>query len=376
MKKLSLLLLSAISAVSANAEVWKMTSADPIDQGEFIIDNDLVHVEFANNDANPTLIVAGEDKHADPVTYADNTFDYYVGVRVTDAPSAANPTGTEYANCVALVIDAVEKVDVTLYYKIGATKSIDCYDQSTGESVSITQIATNPGEDNLYCTGLYKFQEGHTYTVYAKGGTVQLHGISTAEGTYTPPTSFLYANASASAVDGYSTITYADGAQLVLLNSAKSWSGGSSITIDGKKYTSIKVSNGAQNKFVAPAGKQVYKAIFYSYVNKDAATDRAPYWKEVNGVEYTAETATIMQSYKNGANPDVNTYDMDGVTEFTFTNTGEQVCFVLEVSYTPSSAGLENIAVDNVTVKKVIKNGALVIETANGKFNAAGLFVK
>ena len=129
------------------------------------------------------------------------------------------------------------------------------------------------------------------------------------------------------------SITLAEGVTVAITgNTSKSIQSASKITVNGTEYTSMKVSNGAQNTLTLP--KEAIGITFYSYVNKDAATDRAPYWKEVAGVEYTEETSGgTMTSYKDGANPDIRSFSFDATKELTFTNTGEQLCYVMEVEY-------------------------------------------
>ena len=378
MKKIFTLIAAVAVALSANALDFKVTAAD-IAEGATLVDNEYVTVTTANNTVTPTVI-ANEDGTPTPATYAGETFPCYVGVRVTDAPSAANPTGTVHDVNVALVFVAKQNTDVTLYYRIGATKSIDCYDQTTGAAESIVQTATNPGEEYLFCTGVYKFQAGHTYTVYAKGGTVQFHGLTAAVGTYVEPSAHFYANAAAAVVDGFSTMTYGDGAKVALTgNATKSYGGASGITIDGKKYTTTKVSNGAQNTFYAPEGKKVYVFTLYSYVNKDAVA-RTPYWKEVGGVAYDETSAKIMQSYKADlANPDVNTYVFpEGLSEVTFTNTGEQVCFVIEANYDATAVAGVEASVEAAPAKavKAVKGGRIVIIRADAEYSVSGAQLK
>lgn len=378
MKKIFTLIAAVAVALSASALDFKVTAA-AIEEGATLVDNAFVTVTTANNAAEPTRIT-DENGTSTPVTYAGETFPCYLGVRVTDAPTAVNPTGTAHESNVALVFVAKQNTDVTLYYKVGATKSIDCFDQTTGSSESIIQTATNPGEDYLFCTGVYKFQAGHTYTVYAKGGTVQFHGLTAAEGTYVAPTNHFYANASAAVVEGFSTMTYGDGAKIALTgNASKSYGGASGITINGKKYTTTKVSNGAQNTFYAPAGKKVYVFTLYSYVNKDAVA-RTPYWKEVGGVAYDETSAKIMQSYKADlANPDVNTYVFpEGLSEVTFTNTGEQVCFVIEANYDATAVAGVEASVEAAPAKavKAVKSGRIVIIRAGAEYSVSGAQLK
>jgi len=133
--------------------------------------------------------------------------------------------------------------------------------------------------------------------------------------------------------DQANSITLAEGVTVQITgNTSKNIQSANKITVNGTEYTSMKVSNGAQNTLTLP--KEAIGITFYSYVNKDAATDRAPYWKEVAGVEYTEETSGgTMTSYKDGANPDIRSFSFDATKELTFTNTGEQLCYVMEVEY-------------------------------------------
>ncbi len=142
-------------------------------------------------------------------------------------------------------------------------------------------------------------------------------------------------------------ITFADGATIQITgNTDKTISKANKITVDGEEYVSMKVSNGAQNTYVAPEGKTVSKMTFYSYVNKDEQTTRPAYWREVAGVEYTVEECGELMCFKDGANPDVRSYTLETpASVVTFTNSGEQLCYVLVVEFgggdTPSDTKVE-----------------------------------
>lgn len=120
-------------------------------------------------------------------------------------------------------------------------------------------------------------------------------------------------------------------------NTAKAWSAGESITINGKEYKTLKVSNGAQNTLTLPDGVKATRLTLYSYVNfASTSAARTPLgWKEVNGTEYSqAATNAPMGAFSDlsdiSANPDVRIFPLDDVTgSITFTNSGEQLCFVL-----------------------------------------------
>lgn len=140
--------------------------------------------------------------------------------------------------------------------------------------------------------------------------------------------------------------TFADNATIQITgNLSKKIESGSSITIGNKSYASMKLSNGAQNTYVAPDGYAATKVVFFSYVNKDEQTDRPAHWKEVGGVNYDVESSGgEMMSFKNGAKPDIRTYEFSSpVRAFTFTNGGEQLCYVMAVELEESAAELVKI---------------------------------
>lgn len=139
-------------------------------------------------------------------------------------------------------------------------------------------------------------------------------------------------------------------------NTEKSISSASNIVINGEKYKSIKLSNGAQNTLTLPAGKVATKITFYSYVNKDAQTDRPAFWKEVGGVSYDKETSGgELMCFRDAENPDVRSYTFDTpLNAITFTNTGEQLCFVMELEVG------ESTGIEDVTTKPVVNVNAPV----------------
>ena len=125
-----------------------------------------------------------------------------------------------------------------------------------------------------------------------------------------------------------------NGFSLQCMNEAKTLDQASSLTVNGEKYSSIKLSNGAQNTLTLPEGCKATKLTFYTTINKDAATEKVCYWSEVAGVTYTAEENNgIIESFKDYANPNVQSFDIPGLNVITFKNSGEQPLVVLEVTY-------------------------------------------
>lgn len=385
MKKIFTLIAMAAMTLAASAQTlnWQVTSSTSLAAGDKLVDNGYATATAALNSSEVAATqFADEDGNPTPKTINSVTFKYYVPTRVTDLPAAANNyQGTEAEGSIAVNIVAKQNTDVQIYARIGSTKTITLYDATEKANVATKNSFEVTDYDNVLVVAVGQLQKDHNYVLCMRGGTMGLCALNFVEGTYVAPSSTIYQNATAATVEGFSTITYGDGAKLVLNNSAKAWSSGSSITIDGSKYTSIKVSNGAQNTFVAPEGKYVTSVKIWSYVNKDAATERPCFWKEVNGVQYSLDGAegtvqtTVMECYK-GTNFDSYTYDLGGVSSFTFTNTGEQACFVLDVTYGEAS-GINNVtSAAAAKVVKTIENGQLVIKNAKGTFNVAGAQVK
>lgn len=356
MKKFFTLLAVASAAIAANAQTWSVTGKhEQVVDGIIPADTKLINSKMAGVvtvfDANAPQILNEEGAQM-TVTIDGFQFKDYVQMRVDAAPTADVPTGTDKGGSTPFIVTPKQNIDITFYYRRQANsgsfeggdgKDMQCVKQSNISKVKGDfTLAEDLGTGYGYAKMTYHLETGDTYTVYGRGTTINLYGFNLSE--YTSPVvdepqdpsqevNAIYAYDDPAVINEFSTISYADGAALILSgNSAKAWSKGSNITVEGAQQPSIKVSNGAQNTFVAPAGKFVTKATFYSYVNKDEEA-RTPFWAEVNGTTYTADDAVIMHSYKDGANPDVISFDLGGVSEFTFTNTGEQVCFVLYVEY-------------------------------------------
>ena len=143
------------------------------------------------------------------------------------------------------------------------------------------------------------------------------------------------------------SVTFEDGATLTITgNAAKEITNGAKIAVNGEELTSLKLSNGAQNTFVAPKGKYVSRVTFYSYINKEATeTERISFWSEIDGTTYTADDAKILKSYKDGQNPDIVSFTIGGKSLFTFNNSGDQLCYVMNIAYT-TTAGIEDVIAD------------------------------
>ena len=389
MKKIFTLITAAFAALSVNAQDWNATNTGSLNKGTAILDNEYVTIVTGVQDSETALIKDEQDNN-DPKTYAGFTFTRYANIRVTDAPAEANNwEGSAYSEAtplgISLIVTAKQNTDVTLYYKHGDNKAVSCYDQTAKKNVS---IAETPVEGLAqYYTGTYQFIGGHKYTIYAKGGTTGLNGISTAAGTYEesgsgsasgtvviswndePSLSSVTTEEMTNTGTKNNVATWDNGISIMIMRSDKAQSNGSNITVDGTSYKTIKVSNGAQNKIILPEGKVTKKVTFYSYVNKDAATERASYWKEVNGTQYTEET--IFASYQDMTNPDKREYTFDATNTVTFTNTGEQCCYIVFIDVEDGTTGI-------IAAKAEIENAGAMFNLAGQKVSDSfkGIVIK
>ena len=121
-------------------------------------------------------------------------------------------------------------------------------------------------------------------------------------------------------------------------NTEKNWSGSDKITIGDIERTSIKLSNGAQNTMTLPEGMEATRITFYSYIN--SAEARTSYWKEFNGQEISADVPMGAWNTVEDrlTNPDVRVFPLSGESSFTFTNAGEQLCFIIALDVVDATA--------------------------------------
>lgn len=156
-----------------------------------------------------------------------------------------------------------------------------------------------------------------------------------------------------------SVLEFADGVKFTLNKAGKTYDTGKTITVDGTEYTSLKLSNGAENIVELP--KAAAKVTFYSYVNKSTAdaSDRSNFWSQVGDNIYTAETSTLMKDFTDvddyQANPDVAAFDLNGATKFSFKNSGYQPCVVIKITYGAGS-GITNAETKKIDLDAPVYN--------------------
>ena len=254
------------------------------------------------------------------------------------------------------------------YVVDGEGVALSDFDLKNEEGKVVALSADCKTDEKFYGILTFNVEAGKSYYVFCNGSKLGFAGFkfnttaATIDAATTAACKEKIDAANPNAQGGGGTSTVADGTYFISFdglsagnkvttdngftlqitgNEAKEYSAASKITIDGTEYTTIKLSNGAQNTLTLPAGKIATGITFYSYVNKDAATERASYWKEVGGTEYTeTPNGGNFKSYKDTENPDVCTYSFgeNKLNVITFTNTGEQCCFVIKIAIAAGTA--------------------------------------
>ena len=186
-------------------------------------------------------------------------------------------------------------------------------------NVTTDEIKVPAGDVTI--TGTYAIQVSKivfTPSVDAEGGEKVIYGYP-------------------SGAEPANSIELGDGVTVAITgNTSKNISSSYNITINGTSYTTLKLSNGAQNTLTLP--KKAVAVTFYSFVNKDSKDNGTTenYWKEVGGTSYTAETSGgAMACFRDDlTQPDARRFEFSTPTDkITFNNAGNQLCYVVEVEY-------------------------------------------
>lgn len=171
--------------------IWKVTEETSVDAEAVYVDNDLLKLNsvFAGTLKPNTRTIAGEE------------FTHAIQVRVDAWPTEDVKTGTAKEGSTSLILVAKEDIDITLYYnrqttssETGAAEENDSKDVWVFDHENISTAITGEfkvdwmQEDKKYVNATKKLAlvKGHTYTIAAKGTTLQLHGIKFEAGAPTP----------------------------------------------------------------------------------------------------------------------------------------------------------------------------------------------
>ena len=405
MKKIFTLIATAMVALGMNAQSeWRPTEEAPA-SGTTVLDDDLLKVETVFETTNNKAEV-GEEGAKEPVSFTIDgksySFNYFTQVRVDEAPKAGAETGTDKGGSSPLVITAKKDVDITMFYRRQQVSS-NCGDND-GKDLKLVDwdkpaaaIAASTfgwvaiAEGNIeyaYAMKLYKMEAGKKYVLWARGTTIQFYGFNYQSGSgaeVVPPAADGEHIISFDGMSAANVLEYGgtlNGFKLQITgNESKTISGAKSISIDGKSYTSMKVSNGAENTIFLPEGKVASSITFYSYVNFDDAENARPsYWKDVAGTAFDPEVSGVkFEAFQTPETPDVRTFNFKGgkLNKITFTNTGEQCCYVIKVTIesgdevAPETVELEGAgSTDGIATLKVQSQNSATFNLAGQQVNA------
>lgn len=177
MKKIFTLIAMAAMAMGANAQVWKVNADTPTAENSTWLDDDFVTITttFAGTIKEAAATIAGED------------FTHYAQVRVDKAPSADALYGTDKGGSTALIITPKQDVTYTIYYRRQAgdwtsndgkdVKVIDQADPATVLEGEMTIDSKTEDGDYGFATKKISLQAGKTYTVWARGTTLNYYGM-------------------------------------------------------------------------------------------------------------------------------------------------------------------------------------------------------
>ena len=162
-------------------DVWKVDSATVVAGGTKYIDNEYVTIA--------SVYETTVQKQAQTIT--DNAFTHSIKVRVDTLPTATNLVGAKNAGSTPLVFTAKQKTSVAVFYirqvqsktlVENDSKDVLLFDQAaiTTKVVADTLVVDHYNADTTYAYLVkeYILAEGHTYTLAAKGTTIQVLGLA------------------------------------------------------------------------------------------------------------------------------------------------------------------------------------------------------
>ncbi len=291
-------------------------------------------------DANATSIVYttdGTDPSATNGEVYEGTFTVEDGTTVKAIALGDNETYTNSEIATVKVSLDITSVAAPTFNVAFGTVAIAC------ETADVTIEYSTDGQNfSEYTKPITLFENGTVYARATRDGLVSeesnIEVEAVSKGDATNSIVMHFGAFDVQTVNGLSTLVgkeETEGYSISLNNSAKSWSSANSIN----GYTSIKVSNGAQNTLYLPEGVSATRITLYSYINSAPGRDTG--WREVSDLD-TQYKNVLMGAWQDAANPDVRTYPLTGEeTEINFTNTGEQVCFYIVLDVVENKAGLK-----------------------------------
>lgn len=404
MKKIFTLIAAVFAAVAVNAADWTPKGSTP-GANEVLVDDDLVTFSTVFAGTNGTIM--DETDNPTTITYGGKTFKTYMQIRVNAAPSASDPTGTEQSGSTPLVIVAKKDIKLTYYYRRQAVTDAG-YTDNDGKDMKIVDQAApataiagsefyvdNPEDAYGQTYKTVYLSAGKTYTLWARGTTGRLYGISYEEGTagggeVDPGTAG--GDIPAGWGDVYTWEGGADGA--VEVGGTAVASDGESVNYANADYYTMRINKkkadiDTENIQITfnEALKAGDKIAITGYRNKDTDANGTLYMLFSNGASIDEGDAVVWNNIHSaiGQQPNTNVYDVtDAIAGSTSVkiarSTASTNVFIIKVRVARSggSSVLGVQAADEAApaVKKIFKNGNIVLVNGADEFSVAGAQLK
>ena len=182
--KLTLVAVALLAVCAYAANVWKAAEDSPTAAGTVLADDDLLTAK---------TVYATTLKTVD-ATIAGETFTHYIQVRNAANPTADEPNGTENEGSTSIVLDVKKDLTLTIYYRRQSTAQGETggvYASNDGKDLKLFNRADmtvldgeltidHETEDFKYAfvTKTYQLAAGTSYTVSARGTTINFYGMA------------------------------------------------------------------------------------------------------------------------------------------------------------------------------------------------------
>ena len=182
--KITLIVVALLAICAYAANSWKATEDTPTAAGTTLVDDELL---TATTVYETTL-------KSSAISFADQDFTHYIQVRVSALPTADNVYGTAQDGSTPISLTVKKNIKLTIYYRRQSTeqtetggvfaaedgKDIKCFNQADGSQISgeLTVIQQTEDFKYGYATKVYELAEGNSYTLAARGTTIQFFGIT------------------------------------------------------------------------------------------------------------------------------------------------------------------------------------------------------
>ena len=350
-KKLSLMLVALLSMAAIAATTWKVTADTPVAAGSTLIDDDVLTVKT----------VFATTLNADAREFGGNDFTHYIQVRNAAYPTSAVPEGTEQSGSTSLIVTTKKNVKATFYYRrqpannayaVNDGKDMVVFDQTAGANITectLTKCAETEDAKYAWVTKTAELKAGQSYTLSAKGTTIQFFGITYEEDSAVDQ--FLF-NEMDPETTKYSDRTKTDGnlTEEVVLSDKQgvtmTLSPSTSTTpncfyLDNSFGIQLRVFDGAKMLFEAPEGKMIQKISFQTN-NWSSVNTAAPGRLDLK--EWTGESRKVTVTI--GAKSLLNAIKVTLVDKKDFSQKVEEALAAVEAGETATMTMYDDYELD------------------------------